>query len=173
MRILLLIIPLLFCSNINAQNTFLPLKGNIVSVELLDSKVPIVEGKLNGKKTYFLIDTGSTISVLDVSKRKDYGFRIFRYITKKLHGFGGSSLDLWLLYDVDLLIGEKIITTKYAGTHLQELRRQINIKTGYEISGILGSDAIRDFGIIVDFVSQRCYIGVGKDKKFKNEIALE
>src|SRR5215813_12828830 len=36
--------------------------------------VCIVSGELNGKKTYFLIDTGAGITTLDLNQSKYYGF---------------------------------------------------------------------------------------------------
>ena len=168
MRLLLLAFTFFFYTEISAQENYI-YENNLISLNLLSTTVPIIEGELNGKKAFFIVDTGSTITVLDILKRKYFGFSIYKNISKKLHGFGGKSLKLWLLFDTHLKLGGKLIATNYTGTPLNKLKDSILETTGYEISGVLGSDVIRDYGIIVDYVNLRCLIGVGKDNGNSNE----
>ncbi|MBT31702.1 MAG: hypothetical protein CMO01_18755 [Thalassobius sp.] len=168
MRLFLISLSFLFVLETSAQDNFLQ-NENLTFLKLLHTQVPIIEGELNGKKAYFIVDTGSTLTVLDLHKKKHFGFSIYKNISKKLHGFGGTSMNLWLLFDTYLYIGGKQIATNYTGTPLKKLREDIQKKTGYEISGILGSDVMRDYGMVVDYVNMRCIMGVGQENTTPKE----
>ena len=133
------------------------------SVKLLDNCSPIIEGTLNGKKAFFLVDTGSTITVLDLSQKKNYGFHSHKRLNKRLLGFGGKHMGVWSILKVDMRIGGRFVSTPFLGVSLAQLKKEIYERTGYGISGIIGSDVIRDYGIMVDFVGKRCLIGIGKN----------
>jgi|GEM_PF-1715771 len=133
------------------------------TIKLLNTVFPIVECTLNSKKAYFLIDTGSTITVLDLSQKKGYGFFTHKRLSKELYGFGGKHLGVWSVLDVNLKIGGRFVATPFLGVSLSQLKESISKRTGYTITGIIGSDVIRDYGIIIDFVGERCIVGVGKN----------
>lgn len=134
-----------------------------VTIDLLNTQSPIIEGTINGKKAYFLVDTGSTITVLDLSQKKDYSFRPYRRLNKKLVGYGGKYVGLWSVLDVDMRIGKRFVSTPFLGISLVQLKEYLHKKTGYKISGIIGADVILDYGIMVDFVNRECHIGIGKN----------
>ncbi|UZR99281.1 hypothetical protein [Chondrinema litorale] len=163
MKFLITILLLVTFSHLSAQKFTVSFSEKPVHIDLLSTKLPVVEGTLNNKKAYFLIDTGSSITLLDLTQKRDYAFNVFKKLSRNINGFGGKNLNLWMLFDVNVNIGGKYISTPCAGAPLQQLRASIKSKTGYEISGIIGSDAMRDYGIIVDYVNKKCVLGAGKN----------
>src|SRR5690349_20974148 len=53
--------------------------------------IPIVKGTINGKSTFFIIDTGASITMLNESDADHFGFRSHADERQHLVGFGGVS----------------------------------------------------------------------------------
>ena len=71
---------------------------------------PIIVGELNGKKAYFLVDTGSDITLLNAKDANRYKFKYGRSVIKghKLSGFGSQHTgDILVAYNVDLYLGTR------------------------------------------------------------------
>ena len=134
-------------------------------VKLVSTRVAIIEGSLNGKKAYFLIDTGSTISLIDLSQKKRYRFKESKILNRSLSGFGGSLKQLRIIHKIEVKIQNKFISSTFIGAHLGKLTSKLGKSVGFEIVGILGSDIIDDYGLVIDYPNKRCWIGVGKEIK--------
>ena len=82
----LIILLLILCANVNAQNDFL----------LKSYDRPIIETTINGNDCYLLIDTGSSLNIVDFSQLDDLGikrrFKIGDTIGDYLHTFLSNSL---------------------------------------------------------------------------------
>ena len=50
----------------------------------------IVEGLVNGKKAYFLIDTGASVGIIDHDQRKNYDLVVGRRYNGTIIGAGGE-----------------------------------------------------------------------------------
>lgn len=134
-------------------------------VKLLSTKVAIIEGTLNGKKACFLIDTGSTISVLNHSKKNHYNFKKAKILGQSvtLSGIGGEHKALYSIYNAEIMIGEILIVGIHLSTPLDEINRNLFHKTGYNIAGVLGSNTIELYGFVIDYANKICWLGVGID----------
>jgi hypothetical protein len=114
-----------------------------------NSKVPIIEGILNGKKAYFIVDSGASISILDVNQSKEYFFDCLDLESTVL-GFGGKSTYYTLSnVNVDLKLIPTI--TEFKGNDLKLLVKTIDKHSGVKIVGILGSDIFKKNGIQIDY----------------------
>ncbi len=116
---------------------------------LTNKGLPIVKLELNGKHAYFVIDTGASISMLDNSIKKHYGFytrNVYRSSSKSsVLGLGGRQ-ELEQARNVLITIkGEKIECINFKSTNLSNLRRSLNIV------GIIGSDFLIEQGYTIDF----------------------
>lgn len=127
-----------------------------IEIVNLDRK-PIVEARLNGKSAYFLIDTGSDISILNKDDRHEYGFRLFTQKADNHNsvgvgvGVGGKTSAFIDTHRVQLELGSTRINTRYMAYDLSAIVQGIHKNTGIEIAGIIGSDVMKRYGIIVDF----------------------
>ena len=111
--------------------------------------IPIIKLELNGKHAYFVLDTGASLSVLDKSVKKHYGFTtrsVYDVSSKNsILGIGGRQ-ELYQAYNVSLTIkGEKTICINFKSINLSSLRRSLNVV------GIIGSDFLLEHGYTIDF----------------------
>ena len=115
---------------------------------------PIISTMLNGKEAFFLIDTGSGLSIMDVEAASTYHFAVHELPdmwaihsislnghTRRMEGVGA----------VKLFLGESQIKTRWYGTDIAALVQSIKKKTGIPIVGIIGSDVMKKYGFQIDF----------------------
>ena len=155
--LLVFLIPfILGCKRISASDhNFKDGKVTFVSVE----KTPIVKGTLNGKEAYFIIDSGASISVLDDNQADDYLFTL-GYSEGDISGYGGQSSPR-STSEVDINIGGVDFSFRlglYRSQDIQNVVDAIKENGGIEIVGIIGSNVMKDLGIIIDYSSNALYI---------------
>ena len=133
----LICILLLISSFASAQNDFL----------LKSYERPILEAAVNGQTVYMLIDTGSSLNVLDVEMLTKLGvekrFRMNRVITL------GAEHDIWHIRKAEISVKGRLVT-QFIASDLTAVRESILQSTGIKISGILGTPAIKQLGMIID-----------------------
>lgn len=133
-------------------------------------KKPIIEATLNGKKAYFLLDTGSDITMLSKHDDKKYGFKLLvRDENHAALGIGGKTAGMTSAYQVRLELGTTRINTRYLAHDLSAIAQAIEKDTGLSISGIIGSDAMKRYGIIIDYKNR--VIGVPIVKKAAEDLS--
>ena len=115
---------------------------------------PIVRGKMNGKTAYFLLDTGSDVSLINMGDAKRYGFR---YRTRRdrrgyqLSGLGKSTRELIDVYDMDLQLGAQQINGIFLAYDLSNIIQSLNADSYVKINGIIGSRVLRRHGFVIDY----------------------
>lgn len=113
-------------------------------------KIPVVEGRINGKKAYFIIDTGASISVLNQSASAHFGFTALE-CSDHITGFTGQAS----LREVKNCIVEigiiRIRNVSFRTRCLNELMITIRNHEGIEIAGIIGSDVFARYHMTIDF----------------------
>ena len=119
----------------------------------------IVEGQLNGKKTYFLIDTGAGLTTLDKNQSKPYSFSVGERSVMEVGGFTNS------IGTVNEAIGVKSIRINgieifeggvYA-TDMDQLVTHIEDCTRKRISGIIGVPVLKRHKLVIDLSSNKLY----------------
>ena len=133
----LIIILLIVCANINAQNDFL----------LKSYDRPIIEATINGNDCYLLIDTGSSLNIVDFSQLDDLGIKR-RFKIGDAMGIAGGSV-LWQIFQVPIIVKERTVS-QFISSDLTVIRESILQSTGIKIAGILGTPAIKQLGMIID-----------------------
>lgn len=113
--------------------------------------LPIVEGTLNDKTAYFLLDTGASLSILDLKKSSEYGVKIGNTEDVGIGGYGGVTSDINELQNVNLRLGTEYMDGKFSGKDIQYLIRGVRDNTGFEIVGIIGNNNIAGSNLILDF----------------------
>ena len=142
--------------------------GESIAIVSMAGK-PIVSANLNGKEAFFLLDTGSDLSIMNTQSAHGY-----RYAVRELP-------DIWAIHSINLngetrrmqavdsaklFLGQTRIRTRWYGTDISALARSIRKKTGIEIVGIIGSDVMKKYGFQIDFASQVVHFqepGTAKD----------
>ena len=106
----------------------------------------------NDKSVLLLIDTGASKSLLDISQAEEYGFEYTNFTGKQYIGIGG-------LADIHNVYGYKIneVWVTFLGADLSEIREYFE-KENMHIIGIIGSDFIKNYNVIIDFKSNIMYL---------------
>ena len=133
----LIILLLIVCANANAQNDFL----------LKSYDRPIIEATINGNDCYLLIDTGSSLNVIDFSQLDDLGIKRRFKIGDALSIAGGSVL--WQIFQVPIIVKNRTVN-QFISSDLTVIRESILQSTGIKIAGILGTPAIKELGMVID-----------------------
>ena len=133
----LICILLLISSFASAQNEFL--------LESYDR--PILEVTVNDQTVYMLVDTGSSLNVLDIEALDKLGaekrFKMNRVVTL------GAEHDMWHIRKVDIFVKGRRIT-QFIASDIKLIRESILQATGIKIAGILGTPAIKELGMVID-----------------------
>lgn len=139
-------------SKISKQNETIP----IIGIRVL----PLVKATLNGKEIYLLIDSGSTSTVLDIGSMRKMGFGTFGATgAQEVVGIGGKK-KVSYVHSAKLYLGNIKINNSLIAVDLKDLIGYIKRKTSYRISGILGTDTMRTYNVIIDYGNEVCVIGM-------------
>ena len=133
----LIILLLIVCANVNAQNDFL----------LKSYDRPIIEATINGNDCYLLIDTGSSLNIVDFSQLDDLGIKRRFKIGDVVCIAGGSVL--WQIFQVPINVKGRQVN-QFISSDLTVIRESILQSTGIKIAGILGTPAIKELGMVLD-----------------------
>ena len=116
-------------------------------IALARSDRPVVETVINGRLAYMMIDTGSSLNILDVNTLHSLGIK-----KKYTIGEVSSASNMCNIYRIGnskITIGECEIT-QFVGMDLESVSKSVFGSTGIKIVGILGTPAIKQLGMIID-----------------------
>lgn len=118
----------------------------------------VVSGELNGKKTYFLIDTGAGITTLDLNQSKYFGFS-YSISDVEVGGFANSISNIKEAQGVQSITinGAKISDYPIYAENLSYLVQYIEKCSFKRISGIIGMPLIKSQGLVIDLVNNKLY----------------
>ena len=130
------------------ENYYLPFIGQ--------HRLPIIQGEINGEQVYFLVDTGLDITLLNSRDNRKYGFKIKRMSdhTKRLTGFGGRSVEVKAVHLAQLELGPLLIENGLFACDISPIINSLQQKTGIKISGIIGSQLMKDYGFEIDYQNE-------------------
>ncbi len=130
---------------------------DFIEINSLEDK-PIVRGEINGRKAYFLLDTGSDLTVLHERRAAYYKFKIKRMIYPyKVSGISGKLEKVHRAGNIYLILGDLPITSAYFTYDLSGIISSIYRKTSVKISGIIGSDLMLRYGFIIDYQQEKVF----------------
>lgn len=113
--------------------------------------VPIVRGTINGLVAYFLVDTGSTVTVLNESLQSHYGFSVVKnrfWDRRCVVGMGGRC-SLKEAQDVTVGLGSISLAFVNKASDLTMLSEQF-VANDIVIAGIIGTDLLCFLGSKID-----------------------
>ncbi len=122
-------------------------------------KVPIIEVKLNGKTAYFILDSGSDISLLNNKELTKYAFSLKNRATKDIKGISGERKAVYEVLGLHLQAADQLLETTFYATDLSPLVGALLNSTQILISGIIGMDLMRAYGFEIDYRNKKLYLG--------------
>ncbi|HEV8285638.1 MAG TPA: hypothetical protein VGQ09_15095 [Chitinophagaceae bacterium] len=120
----------------------------------------LVEGEINGKKTYFVIDTGAGVTTLDINQSKHFGFSF----TDSELSIGGINNDIGEAKQAIGIASIKVNGTDIAGediiytNDMGRLTRFVETCAKKRIGGIIGVPVIRRYGLVIDLLNSKLYM---------------
>lgn len=116
--------------------------------------IPVVEGRLNGRQAFFIIDTGASVSVLNESEAGYFRFNVVSplySVNSTAIGFGGHS-DLKDATGYDLEIGGmRVCNISFKTRNMADFASVVMQYENLPVSGIIGSDVFKRYGIIINY----------------------
>jgi hypothetical protein len=114
-------------------------------------KIPIIEGKINGKRALFIVDTGASCSILNQTGSVHFGFGYLTHAGQNVYGLGGNA-KINQVVNCAVEFGPlKIRNLTFRTNPLDYLTEAIREHEKIEIAGIIGSDIFNRYGITIDF----------------------
>lgn len=135
-----------------------------VTTSRLDSKhlhfrkigrIPVVEGKINGKKAYFIVDTGASVSILNDLVSDHFGFRSISCREQSVLGLGGQANLKDAIHAVVEVGPLRIKNVTFRTKHMADFVAMIKRDENLEIAGIIGGDVFDLYNITIDFKTNR------------------
>lgn len=108
----------------------------------------IVEGLVNGKTAYFLIDTGASVGLMDYGQRKHYGLAEGNKYHGKLVGAGGELRNVRVCSTFADIDGRSI--PQFLLADISSVVESIERETDIKILGIISLPQMRICGISLD-----------------------
>ena len=129
---------------------------------------PIIKVEVNGKTAYFLVDTGSDMTILhrDVANRYDFVPVLTSANQQKALGLSGKQQTIHRVKNVELINGNTPIKALFKTFDLSGVVSSLRDRVGVKISGIIGSDVMKRYGFIIDYQQQT--IAIKTKVKAKN-----
>ena len=113
-------------------------------------RIPVVEGKINGKKAFFIIDTGASCSILNASASEYFGFTLM-HSSDQIASFTGM-VKINLVKNCTVELGLLTVrNVRFRTQIMNELTGFIKQHERIEIAGILGGDFFSRYNIGIDF----------------------
>ena len=116
----------------------------------------IVEGKVNGKEAFFLVDTGASVGLMDENQRDDYGLVRGRKYSGTIVGAGGEMRNVRHC-DTFVHFGGKVIP-QFLLADISGVVKSIKKETGIEILGIISLPQMSMIGLNLDINSMEVWI---------------
>lgn len=117
-------------------------------IKSLSEKRLIVEGVVNGKKAYFLLDTGASIGMYNENKAKKYGLVKGRLFNGQLVGGGGKMKTTYISNTPTSVNGRMI--SQFVMSDIEQIVESIRQQTGKEILGIISLSQMKMAHISLD-----------------------
>ncbi|MEO1255577.1 MAG: retropepsin-like aspartic protease [Bacteroidota bacterium] len=135
-------------------------------IKMKSFKKPIVQAEINGKKGYFLVDTGADISIINASDLKKYKLETAKIYGdhKQAIGFNGNKTCVMKVKNAEVRFESEFDHKNFYSFDITSVVRVIEAKTNLKISGILGSDWLMKYNCVIDY-SQRRVIMVDSRRK--------
>ena len=125
-------------------------------IKSISEKRLIVEGKVNGKDAFFLLDSGASVGFLNKDKKKEYGLSEGRRFEGTIIGVGGEMRNVRHC-DTFVHFGGKVIP-QFLLADISGVVESIKRETGVEILGIISLPQMGFIGMNIDINSSEIWL---------------
>ena len=125
-------------------------------IKSLSEERLIVEGNVNGKDAFFLLDSGASVGFLDKDKKKEYGLSEGRRFEGTIIGAGGEMRNVRHC-DTFVHFGGKVIP-QFLLADISGVVKSIKKETGIEILGIISLPQMSMIGMNIDINSSEVWL---------------
>ena len=146
MKVLISTLLVITAFSLSGQRT---VKMNSLKIHNL-SKL-IVKASVNGKNGFFLIDTGSSISLINSSQLKRYKLEENPFDHRKAIGVNGSRVLIRKVSNSNVVLGESFSHDNFYSMDLSRISASILAETGIKIVGIIGADLLIKYNGVIDY----------------------
>lgn len=115
----------------------------------------IIEGRVNGKAAYFLLDSGASVGLMDDNQRRDYDLVTGRRYSGTLVGAGGEINARHC--DTFVEFQDKVIP-QFLLADISGVVNSIKRETGIEILGIISLPQMGMIGLNIDINSSEVWL---------------
>ena len=116
----------------------------------------IIEGKVNDKTAYFLVDTGASVGLISKHAEKEYKLRKGRKYSGTLIGAGGEIKNVHHCDTSVIFQGREIRQFLFAD--IDNVIKSIKRETGIEILGIISLKQMEFIGMNLDINSHEVWL---------------
>jgi hypothetical protein len=116
------------------------------------NKLPIMKGLINDKEAYFIMDSGASISVMNLNDAEEFGFRVEETEDGAAAGYGGTA-NFQKAAAITIETQDKIElwVPEFKAQDLSKIVDVIERNEGFKINGILGFDLMKRYSFILNF----------------------
>ena len=132
---------------------------------IISDKRPIINVNINNKEASMLVDTGSSLGIIDINSKDKFDFKLGSKLNIIVSGMGGTSDEsVYHLKDCIVDIGG-IQLYQFVTTDLSAIQESIKQNTGIKIDGIIGTTQIKMSEMKIDLDNKVIKILVTKIRK--------
>ena len=125
-------------------------------IKSLSDKRLIIEGIVNDKPAYFLLDSGASVALIDKDRKKEYGLKEGRRFEGTIIGAGGEMRNVRHC-DTFVHFGGKVIP-QFLLADISGVVKSIKNETGIEILGIISLPQMSMIGLNIDINSLEVWL---------------
>lgn len=126
---------------------------------IISDKRPIINVNINGKEASMLVDTGSSLGIIDINSKDKFDFKLGSKLNIVVSGMGGTSDES--VYHVRNCIVDigGIKLHQFVTTDISAVQESIKQNTGIKIDGIIGTTQIKMSEMKIDLDNKVIKIG--------------
>lgn len=117
-------------------------------IKSISDKRLIIEGRVNDKSAYFLIDTGASLALMDYDQRDKYDLEVGKRFHGSVVGAGGEMRNVKYC-NTFVNIGNKVIP-QFLLADISDVVESIKRETGIKILGIISLPQMKMANISLD-----------------------
>lgn len=117
--------------------------------KIVSDKRLLVEVEVNKHKAYMLLDTGASVSLIDVNQKKALGFDLRARAATSLVGAGGEAMGAFHTVNLDVRL-QGLPVVQFLTTNLSGIIDSIHRESGFKICGIIGLPQIKQLELKID-----------------------
>jgi len=114
-------------------------------------KVPIIKVQLNGETAYFILDSGSDVSLLNTEEASHFDFSLSNRAPKGIKGFSGERQAVHKVSEANVQLNDYKLQVEFYATDLTHLVKSLLARTEIKVTGIIGMDLMRAYGFEIDY----------------------